>query len=117
MSSKLIEALVPGLIGGVVPGPVLAAIFTEVLQLGLRKSMRIILWAMLTETVVAFLTLLAVSSMSFSERFFQSVSLIGAAVLIWISISIWEVHKIDTDEKVHFSLDKISAMIMANGIL
>ena len=117
MGNELVSALVLGLIGGVIPGPVLTATFTEVLQSGMWKSMRIILWAMLTETVVALLSLLALSSMNFSERFFQGLSLVGAAILIWISTSIWKVHKIDTEEKVHFSLGKISAMILANGVL
>ena len=117
MGNELVSALVLGLIGGVIPGPVLTATFTEVLQSGMWKSMRIILWAMLTETVVALLSLLALSSMNFSERFFQGLSLVGAAILIWISTSIWKVHKIDTEEKIHFSLGKISAMILANGVL
>lgn len=117
IGNELISALFLGLIGGVVPGPVLSATFTEILQSGMWKSMRIILWAMLTEAVVALLSLLALSSMNFSERFFQGLSLVGAAILIWISTSIWKVHKIDTEEKTHFSLGKISAMIMANGIL
>lgn len=117
MGNELFSALVLGLIGGVIPGPVLTSTFTEVLQSGMWESMRIILWAMLTETVVALLSLLALSSMNFSERFFQGLSLVGAAILIWISTSIWKVHKIDTEEKVHFSLGKISAMILANGVL
>ena len=111
------SAFVLGLIGGVIPGPVLTATFTEILQSGILKSMRIILWAMFTETVVALISLLALSSMNFSESFFQGLSIIGAAILIWISTSIWKIREIDTEEKVHFSLGKISAMIMANGVL
>ncbi len=117
MVNELTSALVLGLIGGVIPGPVLTATFTEILQSGIIKSMRIILWAMFTETVVALISLLALSSMNFSESFFQGLSLIGAVILIWISISIWKVHEIDAGKKVHFSLGKISAMIMANGVL
>ena len=117
MGNELISALVLGLIGGVIPGPVLTATFTEILQSGIPKSMRIILWAMFTETVVALISLLALSSMNFSENFFHGLSIIGAAILIWISTSIWKIHKIDTEEKVHFNLGKISAMIMANGVL
>lgn len=117
MSPELLSALVLGLIGGVVPGPVLTATFTEILQSGIWKSMRIILWAMLTETIVALVSLIALSSMHLSLSFFHGLSLIGAGILIWISLSVWKVRKIDTEEKVHFSLPKISAMIMANGIL
>ncbi len=117
MGNELTSAFVLGLIGGVIPGPVLTATFTEILQSGIPKSMRIILWAMFTETVVALISLLALSSMNFSESFFQGLSVIGAAILIWISTSIWKVHKIDIEEKIHFSLGKILAMIMANGVL
>jgi threonine/homoserine/homoserine lactone efflux protein len=117
MFTLLINALILGLIGGLIPGPVLAATFTEILQSGILKSMRIILWAMLTETIVALISLLAFSYMNLSESFFQGLSIVGAVILIWISTSIWKVHKIDTEEKVHFSLGKISAMIMANGVL
>ena len=117
MSNEIISAVILGLIGGLIPGPVLAATFTEILQSGVLKSFRIILWAMFTETIIALISLLALSSMNFSESFFQGLSIIGAAILIWISTSIWKIHKIDTEEKVHFSLGKISAMIMANGVL
>ena len=105
------------MIGGVVPGPVLAATFTEILQSGLFKSLRIIFWAMLTETIIALVSLLILSSMNLSEAIFRIISFVGAGILIWIATSIWKVKKIDSDEKVHFSLGKISAMIMANGIL
>jgi threonine/homoserine/homoserine lactone efflux protein len=117
MSNEIISAIVLGLIGGVIPGPVLTATFTEILQSGFYKSMRIIFWAMLTETVVALISLLLLSSMGFSEAFFRAISFIGAGILIWISTSIWKVTRIDSDERVHFSLGKISAMIMANGVL
>jgi len=117
MVNELTSALVLGLIAGVIPGPVLTATFTEVLQSGILKSMRIILWAMLTETIVALISLLALSSMNFSESFFHGLSIIGASILIWISTSIWKIRKIDTKEKAHFSLGKISAMIIANGVL
>lgn len=117
MGNEIISAFVLGLIGGIIPGPVLAATFTEILQAGFSKSLRIILWAMLTETVVALISLLVLTSMNFSEAVFQGISFIGAGVLIWISTLIWRVHKIDTGEKVHFSLGKISAIIMANGVL
>lgn len=117
MANEIISAFALGLIGGVIPGPVLTATFTEILQSGILKSFRIILWAMLIETIIALISLLAFSSMNFSESVFQSISLVGAAILIWISLSIWKVRGIDTDEKVRFSLGKISVMIMANGIL
>ncbi|KKR32471.1 MAG: Lysine exporter protein (LYSE/YGGA) [Candidatus Falkowbacteria bacterium GW2011_GWF2_39_8] len=117
MTNEILSAFILGLIGGLIPGPVLAATFTEILQFGMLKSFRIILWAMLTETIIALLSLLALTSMNLTENFFQGLSIIGAAILIWISFSIWKINKIDMEEKVHFGLGKISAMILANGVL
>ena len=117
MFNEILSAFILGLIGGLIPGPVLAATFTEILQSGMLKSFRIILWAMLTETIIALLSLLALTSMNLTESFFQGLSVIGAAILIWISFSIWKINKIDMEEKVHFGLGKISAMILANGVL
>ncbi len=117
MVASLLNAFILGLVGGLIPGPVLTATFTEILQSGFRRSMRIILWAMLTETIVAFISLLALSSVGISDAVFKALSLIGAGILIWIASSIWKVKTLDTEQRVHFSLGKISAMIVANGVL
>jgi len=117
MINDLISAFILGLIGGVIPGPVLAATFTEILQYNFLKSFRIILWAMLTETSVALVSLLVLSSFNLQEAVFRGISFIGAGVLIWIATQIWKVQTLYTGEKVHFSLAKISAMILANGVL
>lgn len=117
MGSQILSAIILGLIGGIIPGPVLAAIFTEILQLSFAKSLRIILWAMLTETVIALASLILISSLHFSEGFFKGLSFIGAGILIYIATSIWKINEISTEKKVHFSLTTISAMILANGVL
>ena len=39
---KIIEIFLLGLIGGAVPGPILAAVFTKILQGGFKKSWKII---------------------------------------------------------------------------
>ncbi|MDD5054894.1 MAG: hypothetical protein PHZ00_01350 [Candidatus Peribacteraceae bacterium] len=117
MIEQIISAFVLGLIGGLVPGPVQTAAITEVLQSGIRKSMRVILWAMLTETIVALLSLMLLSSLGFSETIFRFVSFVGAGILLWIAKDIWKVRTLNTGERVHFSLGKISAMILANGVL
>lgn len=117
MNSEIFSAIVLGLIGGLIPGPVLAATFTEILQSSFVKSFRIILWAMLTETIIALISLIALSSLHLSEGFFRVISFIGAGILIKIAFDIWKIQRIDTDKKVHFKLTTISAMILANGVL
>jgi len=72
---------------------------------------------MLTETVIALISLVALSIFHLSTSFFYGISFVGAAVLTKIAFDIWKIDKIDTGEKVHFKLSTISAMILANGVL
>lgn len=111
------NAFLFGLIGGAIPGPVLTAIFTEILQSSFVKSLRVIFQAMFTETLIALLSLVLLSSLGLSESFFKGLSLVGAGILLWIASSIWKVKTIDTKEQVHFGFWKISSMILANGVL
>ena len=117
MVQELVIAFLLGLIGGVIPGPVITAVFTEILQSGFLKSLRIIFIVLIIETLIAVISLLILVSMNFQEAFFRGLSLAGAAILIWISLSIWKIRTLDTRAKVHFSIWKIVLMILSNGIL
>ena len=117
MNQELVIALSLGLIGGLIPGPVITAIFTEILQSSYYKSLRILLIALITETTVALVSLLLFSSLGLSQSFFHGISLAGATILIWIATSIWKVKSLDSGEKIHFSIWKIIIMILSNGVL
>ena len=117
MIHELVIALMLGLIGGVIPGPVITAVFTEILQSGFMRSVRIILIAMVTETLVALVSLLIFASLDFDQGFFYGLSLAGAVILTWIALSLWKVRSLDSGEKVEFGLWKIVVMILSNGVL
>lgn len=115
MSNGLLSAFILGLIGGAIPGPILTAIFTEILQSGLIRSFRIVFLGMAIETAVASFCLIALASLNFPISIFKVISFIGAGILIWLATLIWKINKIDTKQRVHFSKGKIIAMILANG--
>ena len=117
MIHELVIAMMLGLIGGVIPGPVITAVFTEILQSGYLKSLRIIMIALITETLVAIVSLMIFASLDFKQGFFYGLSLAGAAILIWIALSLWKVRSLDSGEKVEFGIWKIVVMILSNGIL
>lgn len=117
MFHEFTTAFVLGIVGWVIPGPVLTATFTEILQSGLWRSFRIIFMAMFTETVVAFTSLVLLASLGLPESFFRGISLFGAGILLWIAPSLWRITSLDTDKKVYFGFWKISAMILANWML
>ena len=117
MIHELVIALMLGLIGGVIPGPVITAVFTEILQSGYMKSLRIIMIAMVTETLVALISLVIFASLNFNQGFFYVLSLAGASILIWIALSLWKIRSLESGEKVDFGLWKIVVMILSNGVL
>lgn len=117
MIHELVIAFMLGLIGGVIPGPVITSIFTEILQSGFLRSLRIIIIALVVETMVAVISLVILASLDFNEAFFRGLSLAGAAILIWIAVSIWKVRRLDTGEIVQFGFGKITIMILSNGVL
>ncbi len=114
---ELIIALLLGLIGGVIPGPVITAIFTEVLQRGFTRSLRITFLALLVESLVAVISLLILSLAGLREGFFHGLSLAGAAILVWIAVSIWKVRSLDSRRQVRFGTGKLILMILTNGVL
>lgn len=117
ITQELLTALTLGLIGGLIPGPVVTAIFTQVLQSGYRSALRIIFIAMAIETAVAVVSLLLFSSLGLNESVFRILSFAGAVVLLWIANSLRKVKSLDTDEKVFFGPWKITVMILTNGVL
>ncbi|HSA84503.1 MAG TPA: LysE family transporter [Patescibacteria group bacterium] len=115
--SLLISALVLGLIGGAIPGPIITAVFTEIIQSGLWRSFRIIFIGLITEAIIALFCVISIASLNLPESIFRIIALIGAGILIWLATLIWKITKIDTKTRVHFSTKKIVAMILANGAL
>ncbi|MEZ5070413.1 MAG: hypothetical protein R2751_05465 [Bacteroidales bacterium] len=117
MVHDLIIAFSLGLIGGVIPGPVITAVFTEILQSGHAKSLRIVGIAFVTESLVAVVSLLVLVALPLPRAVFHALSLGGALLLLWIAASLWRVKSLDSGNRVHFRFWKIIAMILSNGVL
>lgn len=117
LTPELITALTLGLIGGLIPGPVITAIFTEIIRADFKKSLRIIFTALLIESIVAIISLVLFSFANFNESVYRALSFVGAAILIWIAITLWKIRSLDTKNKKIFSLWKITVLILSNGVL
>jgi threonine/homoserine/homoserine lactone efflux protein len=103
-----------GLLSGVIPGPVVAASFTETLRGGLKKGLRIILMSMTAESIIAAFILLVLSSIQIPHSFFYSVSFIGSLVLVWIAVKIWRVDRVEEGGKI-FTFKEIFLMLVSGG--
>ena len=116
MKSQLLNPLLLGIIGGMIPGPVLSAIFTKILQSGFSKSLRLIFSALVIETSLALANLLAFSITPLDEKYFYMMTSVGALVLLWISRSLLRINKIDSEDQVSFSFSKIALLTVTNGL-
>ncbi len=117
MNILLVNAFILGLIGGVIPGPVLTAIFTEVLHGGFLKSIRLIILAFIAESSVALFTMLVFTKLDFQLEIIKIISIVGAGILFWIAFGLWKIKTLDSDKQNSFGLGKITLMILANGML
>lgn len=112
---KLLEIFLLGLIGGANPGPILTSVFTVVLNSSFKKSLSIVFKALLAETVVALLILTVVYYLDLPQRYFYIISLLGAAVLIWLATQVWKIKSIDQERGEVFTLTKIFLITILNG--
>ena len=116
-SILVVNAIVIGLVGGIIPGPILASAFLESIVSGFKKSVNIILWGMLNETIVAIFCLVVLRLLNLPEVIFYCLSIIGGILLFDISIKLWKVKHIQIETSNILTLKKISYLILTNGVL
>lgn len=113
----IINAIIIGLVGGVIPGPILASAFLSSIVDGFKGSVRIILWGMLNETLVALFSLTILRMLNLPISIFHILSIVGGILLIDISIKLWKIKNLEINTKEILSLKKISYLILTNGVL
>lgn len=113
--SQIMEVFVLGAIGGAVPGPVLTAVFTEIVNSGLTKSFKVIIRALAAEIIVASSILLIVFSMNIPQLYFYAISLAGALFLIYLAYNVWKIDKVGGEKGEIFSFYKMFLLTVLNG--
>lgn len=111
------NAIIIGLVGGVIPGPILASAFLSSIVDGFKRSIKIILWGMLNETLVALFSLTIFRMLNLPFSVFHILSIVGGVLLIDISIKLWKIKNLEIETKEILSLKKISYLILTNGVL
>lgn len=112
---KFLQILVLGIIGGAIPGPILTSVFTEVLNAGFLKSLKVVFWAFIVESLMVLLLLLVLSSLKIPEIYFHIISFGGVVVLFWIAWQIWQIEQFKDDKAELFTLSKIILLTILNG--
>lgn len=115
MMSIIIETFLLGLVGGAVPGPMMASVFAEVLGRGFAQSLRVVFRALAAETIVALVVLMFFSSLHLPESVFHIISLLGAGVLVWLSWQVWHIAAVPDEGGEVFPFRKILLLTVLNG--
>lgn len=111
----LIEALLLGLIAGAVPGPILTGTFAEILSFGFPRGMRVILYALVAETLGALITIYILYSIGLSYLVIKIISIIGSIVLFWLATKVWRIAEINTGSQKLLTFPKIMLLTVLNS--
>lgn len=112
---QLLEILALGLILGAIPGPMLTAVFTEVMGRGFGEGFKVILRVLASELIMAGFILLALSSLDISQYYFHVISLTGAVFLVYLSHNVWKIDRIGCEQGEIFCFSKIFLLTVLNG--
>jgi len=113
----IIGAFTLGFVGGAIPGPVLTTIFTEIVETNFLRSLRVLFWAMLVETIVRLSALFLAQSLPLDGAVFQGLSLVGAAVLLRIALKVGRMRSVGQGTQPSFGFKTLALMIVSNGML
>ncbi len=94
LALRLFEVLFLGFVCGLIPGPVVSALFAETLRNGWRASRRIVAWAAAGELVMSIVCVAALSTVSPKSGIFAALSLAGALLLLRLAWDLAQVERI-----------------------
>jgi threonine/homoserine/homoserine lactone efflux protein len=116
MVNQIINAFLLGMVGGFIPGPILTMTFSETVRAGWRAGVKIILYALIVESLVAGFILLVFSFFNFNQEIFRYLSLAGGLLLFYFSYSLFLLKNISLEARVLlFSFKKIFFLTILNG--
>ncbi|OGG60349.1 hypothetical protein A2765_06360 [Candidatus Kaiserbacteria bacterium RIFCSPHIGHO2_01_FULL_56_24] len=114
----LLQALTLGIVGGLIPGPILTLLLISVLQGGLSAGIRAFVWAMLSEVVIAGGFLLIATQLSLSDTVFAVIGLVGGLVLLHFSYRVFQLRSVTVQNgEIIFTPTKIFIISGTNATL
>jgi len=111
---QILSVFVLGLLGGANPGAMIASAFSETLRVGFIKSLRVVMYALISETIVGFIVLIALFSFQIPQFIFYLISFVGAVVLVWLALQVWKIENLNENKEI-FSFKKIFILTLFNG--
>ena len=112
---RFLEVLFLGFLCGLIPGPVVTAIFTESIRKGWRSARRIVFFAGCGELLMSVICVSAFSFLDPKSLTFSALSVFGSLILISLSLDLWKVEEISESEPL-FSSQRVFMLSVVNGM-
>ena len=98
MFVRLAEVVFLGFLCGLIPGPVVTAVFTETVRKGWKSARRIVFMAAIGESIMSVVCVSALSFVSPDSVLFAVLSMFGALILFNLAWDLWKVEEIAEEE-------------------
>lgn len=115
LAVRLLEVLFLGFLCGMIPGPVVTALFTDTIRQGWRSARRIVVWAAAGELVMSVACVAALSALDSHSPVFSVLSVFGSLVLLSVAWDLCKVEEIHEEEPL-FSSRRIFTIALFNGM-
>lgn len=112
---RLLEVLALGFLCGLIPGPVVTAIFTETIRHGWLRARRIVFWSAVGELAMAWICVAGLSFLPTDSVVFPVLSMFGALVLGSLAWDLWRLEEIAEEEPL-FSRRRVFFLALLNGM-
>jgi threonine/homoserine/homoserine lactone efflux protein len=113
----LLKGITLGLIAGAIPGPILTATFTQVLNQGLNKAMKLVWWSLMAEVAAASSIMILLSFVKLEPVYFQLISFAGSIIIFKMALDVWKIKSVSTSGGLTLTLKDIFSITFANGLL
>jgi threonine/homoserine/homoserine lactone efflux protein len=112
---RLLEVLFLGFLCGLIPGPVVTALFTETIRKGRKSAQKIVAWAAAGELVMSITCVALLSLLPSQHVLFSALSVFGSLVLLNLAWDLWKLEEISEHEPL-FSSRRIFFIAVLNGM-
>lgn len=115
LTLRLFEVLSLGFICGLLPGPVVSAVFAETLRNGWKAARRIVAWAAAGELVMSVACVALFTAASPHSLVFTVLSAAGSLLLLRLAWDLWKVESIREDRTL-FTNRRVFTVAILNGM-
>jgi len=111
----ILEVLFLGFLCGLIPGPVVTAVFAETIRHGWKAARRIVAWAAFGELLMSVTCVAALTAINPASLVFSTLSFFGALILLRLAWSLWRVQEIQNEESL-FTNRRVFMLSILNGM-